>query len=177
MAFDFHGLLYSLYFPCLLRVYKNNCSLNTYKFHLESVDLAQDVDKWKYLQTHQILLLCPSTTESPVMRTLHQASQFWKTRANNNNLPTRGQTFRLELFSPARRCTAVPCLVLASPGRLLRAHLCRGLDLGEGEQLPFVIHSIKSEECTVNVPWLVFDPLLTVVSLNTDTNLHTEREV
>lgn len=60
---------------------------------------------------------------------------------------------------------------------LLRAHLCPGLDPGEGEQLPFVIHSIKSEECTVNVPWLVSDPLLTVVSLNTDTNLHTERKV
>lgn len=60
---------------------------------------------------------------------------------------------------------------------LLRAHLCRRLDPGEGEQLPFVIHSTKNEECTVNVPWLGLDPLLTVVSLDTDTDLHTERKV
>lgn len=118
MAFDSHRFLYSLYFSFLLRVYKNNYSLNTYKFHLQSGEIAQDVDKWKNLQTHQIPILCPSTTESLVMRTLHWASQFWKTTASNKKPLTRGKTFHLELFSPARRCTAVACLVLAFPGWL-----------------------------------------------------------
>lgn len=117
MGFDSHRLLYSLYFSSLLRVYKNNYSLNTYKFNLQSVEMAQNKDKWKNLQTHQIPL-CPSTTESLVRRTLHWASQFWKTKANNNKPLTWGQTFHLELSSPARGCISVPCLVLACPRRL-----------------------------------------------------------
>lgn len=118
MAFDSHRLLYSLNSSSLSRVYKDSYSLNTFKFHLQPVEVAQD--KWKNLQTHQLLPLCPSSTESLVMRTLHWASQFWKTKANNNKPFTRGQTSHLQLSSPAR-CTAVPCLVLASPGRLWRA--------------------------------------------------------
>lgn len=119
MAFDSHRLLYSLNSSSLSKVYKDSYSLNTFKFHLQPVEVAQD--KWKNLQTHQLLPLCPSSTESLVMRTLHWASQFWKTKANNNKPFTRGQTSHLQLSSPARRCTAVPCLVLASPGRLWRA--------------------------------------------------------
>lgn len=93
MGFDSHRLLYSLYFSPLLRAYKNNYSLNTYEFHLQSVELARDADKWKILQTHQILLLCPSLTESRVMRILPGASHFRQTKANKPNLSLEGKRF------------------------------------------------------------------------------------
>lgn len=59
----------------------------------------------------------------------------------------------------------------------MRADLCSRFDSGEGEQLSTVIHSVKNEKRAVNVPCLVLDPFFTVISLDTDTNLHTEIEV
>lgn len=59
----------------------------------------------------------------------------------------------------------------------IKSDLCSRFNSREGEQLSFVIHSIKNEKRTVNVPCLVLDPFFTVIRLNADTNLYTEVRV